>query len=118
MIKVGECYYHNGVQHVVIAASRKDGIVLVLSITSGDFDKSCEIEPEEIIDNTGRKILKHRSYICYKKAFEFKNYKTYEKFRDIYDYRCDISAELLIKIKEGAKKSEFLPSKFKKYFSD
>lgn len=116
MIKVGECYYHNNIKHIVIAVSEKYEKVLVLSITSGDFDKSCELSVDDIIDNMGNHILKHTSYICYKFAFEFEGYKTFEQFRRCYDYRCDITQELLERIQKGARTSRFLPKKFKKYF--
>ena len=44
------------------------------------------------------------------------DYKTYEKFRKEYEYRCKITPELLKKIQEGARKSQYLQYKFKKYF--
>ena len=116
MIEVGECYYCNNVEHIVVISAKRENKILVLSITSGKFDKSCKINQNDIIDNNGKQILEHDSYICYKYAFEFENYKTYEKFRKQYEYRCNISPELLNKIKEGAKKSKYLPHKFKKYF--
>lgn len=116
MLKVGECYYHNGINHIVIASAKKDNKFLILSITSGNFDKSCQIEPNELIDNNNQEILNHTSYICYKYAFEFESYKTYEKFRKEYEYRCKITPELLKKIQEGARKSQYLQYKFKKYF--
>lgn len=116
MIEIGECYYHNRIEHIVIITTKKENIFLVLSITSGDFDKSCEINPEDIVDNKGNKILTHKSYIGYKFAFEFEKYKTCEEFRKTYIYRCNISQELLKKIWDGAKKSPYLQNKFKKYF--
>ena len=116
MIKVGECYYHKGVSHIVIASANYKDKFLILSITSSNFDKSCEINENDIIDNNGKQILEHTSYVCYKFAFEFKDFRTYEDFRKIYDYRCDISKELLNKIQDGARKSKYLEHKFKKYF--
>ena len=56
MIKVGECYYHNGVEHLIVAVSKKENKCLIVSITSNNFDKSCELNVEDIIDNNGNQV--------------------------------------------------------------
>ena len=60
----------------------------------------------------------HTSYVSYKFAYEFEKnkYKTFEKFRSIYDFKCEITEDILTKIIEGAKISPFLQKRFKKYF--
>ena len=116
MIKVGECYYHQGVQHIVIAVSEREQKILVVSITSNNFDCACKIEPDEIIDNNGKMILTHTSYVGYRFAFEFENFKTFEQFRKIFNYRCNVSEELLKKIRDNARNSKYLQPRLRKYF--
>lgn len=118
MIKVGECYYHNEIEHLVIAVSKNKNKCLIVSITSNNYDKSCELNTEDIIDNNGNQVLKHTSYISYTHAQEFEPYKTYEEFRKIFSYRCNITDELLQQIKNGALKSKYLQKRFKKYFEE
>lgn len=89
---------------------------MIVSITSGCFDKSCKLIIEDIIDGNGNQILKHTSYISYKHAMEFEPYKTCEQFRKKFSYKCNITSELLQRIKNGALKSKYLQKRFKKYF--
>lgn len=116
MIKVGECHYYNGVKHLVVAVSKRENKCLIVSITSNNSDKSCELNVEDIIDNNGNQVLKHTSYISYKHASEFEHCKTYEEFRKIFSYRYNITDKLLQQIKNGALKSKYLQKRFKKYF--
>lgn len=115
-VKVGECFYNDEKIHFVIAVVEKENKILMVSITSKDYDKTCKLETDDIIDNNGKEILTHTSYISYKNIYEFEGFKTFEKFREIYKYKCDIEPELLKRIQNGAKKSKFTNRKFKRFF--
>ncbi|MDR0423280.1 MAG: hypothetical protein LBH46_01685 [Rickettsiales bacterium] len=116
MINIGDCYFSKKIEHLVIAVGKNDNKILIVSITSNSFDKSCKLEVDDIIDNMGNQILKHTSYVGYRFSFEFEGFGTFEAFRKIYDFRCNISNELLSKIKEGGRVSHHLQHRFKKYF--
>ena len=118
MIEVGECYFNNEKEHFVVVSSKNKNRFLIISITSLDYDKSCKLKTTDIIDNNGKQILKHTSYIAYKFAYEFEDFKTFERFREIYNFKCVVSDSILKKIYNGAKKSRYLKNKFKKYFID
>lgn len=118
MIEVGECYFNKEKEHFVVISSKNKDKFLIISITSLDYDKSCKLEITDIVDNNGKQILKHTSYMAYKFAYEFEDFKTFEMFRKIYNFKCVVSDVVLKKIYNGAKKSKYLQNKFKKYFID
>ncbi|WP_096525242.1 hypothetical protein [Candidatus Endomicrobiellum trichonymphae] len=61
--------------------------------------------------------IKHESFVAYQKALGVSVEKIMTKIlRHCYKNTAKLTDEILRKIQEGAKKSNFLPQKLKKYF--
>jgi hypothetical protein len=74
-------------------------------------------DPACILEVGDHPSIKQSSYIFYRKSFEANIAITLTKIIGKH-YRKDISlsADILKKIQNGAKKSKFFPTKYKKYF--
>jgi hypothetical protein len=108
----GEEKYH---LYFVVSDPDVDNNVLVVNMTTlrnlGRADKAC------ILNIGDHPEIKHQSFIVYRKAIEVSMPKIVERvFSKEYNMAERLSGETLKKIQEGAKKSKFLPAKFKKYF--
>lgn len=99
----------------VISNPDPENMVLVVNMTTfrgtGREDLSCILNTED------HKRVKHKSYIFYAKAEELSTIQILKlKFEGLIDIVEDLSDEVLNRIQEGAKASDFLPEKFYKYF--
>ena len=111
---------------VITSAANDDDMVMVVAIssikyksdgTAKYYDKACVLSVEDIIDSRGRQILTKPSFIRYEYALDMRTKDILSKqFADRYKYKCKISDELLQRIQNGAKISQELEPRFKKYF--
>jgi hypothetical protein len=106
------------IEHLYFVISdicRDSNNVLVVNMTTLYDEKFADLSC--ILDIKDHPSVKHKSYVLYKEAMEV-------SIGDIMvgimkkDYKrvADISDNLLKKIQDGAKKSKFFPSKFKKFY--
>lgn len=114
--------------HFIVIASNtnKDGKVLVIplsSVKTDDFgqekfyDKSCIVFPPDILDDNGNTILSKKSFVRYQYATEMDAQKILQSaVSGSYKYHTTVKKELLIKIQDGAKISDELEPRFRKYF--
>lgn len=114
--------------YIVIASSEnEDGNVLVLAISSIKYnsdgtpkyyDKACEINIGDIIDDAGNSIITKPSFIRYQYAVEMLSTSIFTKQISCrYKYKSKISDVLLKKIQYGATISAELEPRFRKYFN-
>lgn len=101
----------------IISDPDEDDMVMVVNMTTyrntGREDTSCLLD----VNDYPYKI-KEKSYIKYSKSEEL-NYKKLiqDNFNKQINFEKEILDNLLIKIQQGAKKSKYLPEKYKKYFN-
>ena len=113
---------------VITSSANPESYVLVVVISSIKYkdeegtvpkyyDKACELNVGDIVDDKGRSLIIKPSFVRYEWSQEIKEETLMLKqFQSAYKYKCKISDELLKRIQEGAKKSEELEERFKKYF--
>jgi hypothetical protein len=129
----GYCLWANDVPssdapHYIVITSSSDphNMVMVVVISSIKYksdgtekyhDKSCLLSVDDIVDDTGKKILTKPSFIRYEYTVDMNSKTILDKqFSDTYRYKCKISDALLKRIQEGAKNSQELEPRFQKYF--
>jgi hypothetical protein len=111
-----------GFPHFIVIISKtvqgKALLVPISSIKDGKYyDKACELNKNDIIDEGGRHILSKPSFVRYQWAQEVNiALITANKFDGKYQYQCKVSNDILLKIQNGAKKSKELEARFRKYF--
>ncbi|MCA6085012.1 hypothetical protein [Candidatus Endomicrobiellum agilis] len=101
--------------YFVVSDPDVDNSVLAVNMTTlrslVRADKAC------ILNIGDHPKIKHQSFIFYQKAIEVSAPEIMIRVSSKeYNMAERLSDETLKKIQEGAKKSEFLPEKFKKYF--
>jgi hypothetical protein len=100
---------------IIISETSPQGKALLVPISSIKnnkyYDKSCELNKNDIA------VLSKPSYIRYEKATEIEvNNITVNIFSKKYQHQCKISDTVLLRIQNGAKKSNEFAPVYKKYF--
>lgn len=101
--------------YIVISDSDVDNRVLIVSLNTfknnGREDTSC------LLFKGDHSFIKQKSYIRYDRAEEIEEVRLLQlKLKGLIVLKEDISPKVLKRIQNGAKKSNALPRKFKKYF--
>lgn len=128
----GSCFFAGGsspfCEHLMVVVSEQyDGYALAVPISSvrynpdGSFsryvDQSCVFEVDDIKTPEGRNVLTKKSFVLYKEAKEIVcSQMMYDQLKKIYEYRCNVTPEILQRIQDGAKNTYNLEGRFEKYF--
>lgn len=133
----GTCFFskkHNGHIIVFISEANAENKALLVPLSSikfteegsdtyennrcRPFDHSCVLNKGDIISNNNIDVLTKPTYVFYKRAEELPIKDIVGlQFNSDFEYRCDVSSDVLEKIQEGAKNTSRLQERFYKYFS-
>lgn len=110
---IDECDPH---LRFIISDPDENNMVMVVNMTT--YRNTVREDNSCILNKGEHSQIVHKSFIKYSKSEELNSLKLMQdKLCRNINFKEDISNTLLIKIQNGAKRSIYLPGKFKKYFN-
>ncbi len=132
----GACYFsklHN--EHIIVIISDTDeynkalivplssikfienGKSMYNSLKCSPYDTACTLDIGDIVSDKNINVITKPTYALYKRAEEIDiNLINTSQWKGSLEYRCMVSNEILAKLQNGAKVSDYLQERFYKYF--
>lgn len=132
----GACYFsklHN--EHIIVIISDtdeynkalivplssikfiKDGKSMYNNLKCSPYDTACTLDIGDIVSDKNINVITKPTYALYKRAEEIDiNLINTSQWKGALEYRCMVSREILEKLQNGAKVSDYLQERFYKYF--